>query len=194
MTAPTTAPTTAPPVVPSTTPERKVSIPHRPVWSTQTEFQGVKYRSLLEAQWASFFSALGVRTVYESATFRLRDGTIYTADLFVPEMNNLHIELKPNTLSLEEMRKCEAVSSMGYNIVAVVGRPFVPFVERRSISGHRSAYQIWTFRNGVCVSMDGMFGFEEQLFVHHVNRSDDPLWKHPALMNAYERVINSERL
>ena len=118
----------------------------------------------------------------------MRDGTIYTADLYIPEMN-LHCELKPNTLTIAEMRKCEAVSRMGYNIVAIVGRPFVPYTESRSPQGHTSAYEVWTYHDGKCVSADGVFGYDGALFIFHMTESSETAWCHPDLMRAYAKVL-----
>jgi hypothetical protein len=46
----------------------------------ETEYAGVRFRSRLEARWAVFFDALGIRWEYEPEAFELSDGTRYLPD------------------------------------------------------------------------------------------------------------------
>lgn len=62
----------------------------------ETEYNGVRFRSRLEARWALFFDALGLRWEYEAEAFELSDGTRYLPDFFLPEFaGGVYVEIKP---------------------------------------------------------------------------------------------------
>lgn len=46
----------------------------------ETEYNGYKFRSRLEARWAVFFDALGVKYEYEPEGYETKDGTRYLPD------------------------------------------------------------------------------------------------------------------
>lgn len=51
----------------------------------QTEYNGYKFRSRLEARWAVFFDMLKVRYQYEPEGFNLGNGGKYLPDFYLPE-------------------------------------------------------------------------------------------------------------
>lgn len=51
----------------------------------ETFYNGYRFRSRLEARWAVFFDALGVKYEYEPEGFVLSDGTYYLPDFYLPE-------------------------------------------------------------------------------------------------------------
>ena len=51
----------------------------------ETIYNGYRFRSRLEARWAVFFDALGVKYEYEPEGFKLSDGTLYLPDFYLPE-------------------------------------------------------------------------------------------------------------
>lgn len=53
----------------------------------ETFYNGYRFRSRLEARWAVFFDAAGLRYRYEPEGYRLSDGTAYLPDFFLPELN-----------------------------------------------------------------------------------------------------------
>lgn len=59
----------------------------------ETRYKGYRFRSRLEARWAVFFDALGVKYEYESEGFDL-DGQWYLPDFWVPEWD-CWVEIKP---------------------------------------------------------------------------------------------------
>jgi len=61
----------------------------------ETDYNGIKFRSRLEARWAVLFDALYLEYNYEPECFVLSDGSKYTPDFFIPKYN-LYIEIKPN--------------------------------------------------------------------------------------------------
>lgn len=67
---------------------------------------GVTIRSALEARWATFFSAFGLKWEYEPTSFRLRDGHTYTPDFKIEGLGWL--EVKPTVgLLKESVRKMQ---------------------------------------------------------------------------------------
>lgn len=53
----------------------------------ETEYNGYRFRSRLEARWAVFFDNMGIKYLYEPQGFVMSDGTCYLPDFFLPNMN-----------------------------------------------------------------------------------------------------------
>lgn len=52
----------------------------------ETEYDGYKFRSRLEARWAVVFNAAKIKYQYEPEGFILSDGTKYLPDFYLPEI------------------------------------------------------------------------------------------------------------
>lgn len=52
-----------------------------------TEYNGIQFRSKLEAEWAKFFDSIGIRYIYEPEGYVLSDGTKYLPDFYLPNSN-----------------------------------------------------------------------------------------------------------
>lgn len=62
----------------------------------QTPYNGVPFRSRLEARWAVFFDNLGIDWEYEPEGYLLRDCTRYVPDFWLPTFNGgMFVEVKP---------------------------------------------------------------------------------------------------
>jgi hypothetical protein len=61
----------------------------------ETKYNGILFRSRLEARWAVLFNALGIDYVYEPECFILKNGLKYTPDFYLPNYD-LYIEIKPD--------------------------------------------------------------------------------------------------
>jgi hypothetical protein len=59
----------------------------------ETEYNGYKFRSRLEARWAVVFDWLKVKYQYEPQGFELEDGLRYLPDFYLPE-HKLYVEIK----------------------------------------------------------------------------------------------------
>ena len=60
-----------------------------------TKYDGVEFRSRLEARWAVFFNELGIKWYYEYEGFDL-DGEWYLPDFYLPEVKDgMFFEVKP---------------------------------------------------------------------------------------------------
>lgn len=87
-----------------------------------TTYDGVKFRSRLEARWAMFFNLLGWEWQYEFEGFDL-DGVWYLPDFWLPKFN-YWCEVKPEAFSDEEVIKCVKLYEMtGKEVVLLDGPP-----------------------------------------------------------------------
>ena len=59
----------------------------------ETYYNGHRFRSRLEAKWAVFFDAAGIRYQYEPEGFVLSNGTYYLPDFYLPDLK-LWVEVK----------------------------------------------------------------------------------------------------
>ena len=64
----------------------------------ETEYDGYRFRSRLEAKWAVFFDAMGIVFDYEPEGFEF-DGTRYLPDFYLPEFG-VYVEIKPYNRSV----------------------------------------------------------------------------------------------
>ena len=51
----------------------------------ETVYNGYRFRSRLEARWAVFFDAAGIKYEYEPEGFETNEGTKYLPDFYLPE-------------------------------------------------------------------------------------------------------------
>ena len=86
----------------------------------ETVYHGVRFRSRLEARWATFYNALGVRWMYETEGFELPSGR-YLPDFFMPDMNSW-IEIKPIAPTRQERTRCaELANDTGKRVLLFYG-------------------------------------------------------------------------
>jgi hypothetical protein len=113
----------------------------------ETVYNGVRYRSRLEARWALFFDLLCVRHHYEAEAFALPSGN-YLPDFYLPssgghfgnlcgESPDCYLEVKP--FDTQDSRFCEFAIATTKPLIVVFGPP------------HRDL-------NAVCVLYDGAVG------------------------------------
>lgn len=67
---------------------------HKSLKAIETFYNGYRFRSRLEAKWAVFMDALGVRWEYESEGFDLGDDEWYLPDFYLPDQD-IYVEIKP---------------------------------------------------------------------------------------------------
>lgn len=77
----------------------------------ETEYNGYRFRSRLEARWAVFFDAIGACYEYEPEGYRLKDGSMYLPDFYLTNVSgrgskNIFVEIK-GVLSDSDLRKVE---------------------------------------------------------------------------------------
>lgn len=91
----------------------------------ETEYNGYRFRSRLEARWAIFFDALDVKYQYEPEGFELSDGTYYLPDFYLPDLH-LFVEVKgvmgkEDIHKIEQFREDNAENALDGNCLWVVG-------------------------------------------------------------------------
>jgi hypothetical protein len=89
----------------------------------ETQYKGYRFRSRLEARWAVFFDALGLRWEYETEGFELGVYGRYLPDFWLPDQS-CWIEIKPENVGFHE--KCYAlVRVTGKHLLLVGGQPWL---------------------------------------------------------------------
>lgn len=89
-----------------------------------TLYNGNYFRSRLEARWAVFFDAIGVRWQYEAEGYDLGDGIKYLPDFWFPDYD-CYGEVKPDgNLSRPEVLKMELLAKgTGKMVLLLEGPP-----------------------------------------------------------------------
>ena len=91
----------------------------RDIEAIQTKYNGVIFRSRLEAQWAVFWDELGVKWEYEPQPFKFSDGKQYTPDFWIVDLR-LWVEIKPTAKIAHEEKaewKCSQLAYETGNLV-----------------------------------------------------------------------------
>ena len=92
----------------------------------ETYYNGYRFRSRLEARWAVFFDAVGIRYEYEPEGFEMGE-TKYLPDFYLPDADRW-VEIKGKKLSRSEVAKCsafcEAQDRDGVKFSIFIGQPF----------------------------------------------------------------------
>lgn len=89
----------------------------------ETVYKGYRFRSRLEARWAVFFDALGIKWEYEKEGFDLGDAGWYLPDFWLPEIA-MWAEVKAQKLNDEESEKAlQLWLKSGHPVIELVGIP-----------------------------------------------------------------------
>ena len=87
----------------------------------ETVYNGYKFRSRLEARWAVFFDAAGIKYEYEPQGFELSDGTKYLPDFYLPEYD-WFVEVKPNRPgAVDDLKRIFEFVRQGMNTTVILG-------------------------------------------------------------------------
>jgi hypothetical protein len=78
----------------------------------ETQYKGYRFRSRLEARWAVFFDALGVKWEYEKEGFDLGEAGWYLPDFWLSE-TNCWVEMKGGSPTEAEARRLRALVAYG---------------------------------------------------------------------------------
>jgi hypothetical protein len=89
----------------------------------ETVYKGYRFRSRLEARWAVFFDALGVRWEYEKEGYDLGPAGWYLPDFWLSTVQ-MWAEIKPEDFDNAAETKCRAlVEQSGFKCLMLVGPP-----------------------------------------------------------------------
>jgi hypothetical protein len=89
--------------------------------SIDTVYNGYCFRSGLEARWAVFFDALGVRYEYEHQGLDV-DGVLYLPDFWLPD-SSAFVEIKPS-FGNPDFEKPSRLAAAKANIIVIQGNPW----------------------------------------------------------------------
>lgn len=122
----------------------------------ETVYNGYRFRSRLEARWAVFFDACGIKYQYEPEGFELDDGTYYLPDFYLPDVGGrahggLWVEVK-GVMTETDRHKVDLFSKAGSaHSVLVVGEiPSGSYTLRQDVGSLDDGY--WN-----CETVDGDF-------------------------------------
>ena len=86
----------------------------------RTYYNGILFRSKLEAQWAKFFDKIGIKWIYEPEGYTFADGTQYLPDFYLPE-SDAYFEVK-GIMNDKDMHKIEMLIKESSKAV-IIGEP-----------------------------------------------------------------------
>lgn len=90
----------------------------------ETEYQGYRFRSRLEARWAVFFQNLGLHWRYEIEGFYLPSGP-YLPDFFISNGFGFYVEVKPHvSLSRAQHLCADLARATSVNCLLIEGEPW----------------------------------------------------------------------
>jgi hypothetical protein len=173
-----------------------------------THFQGVQYKSRLEAKFARLLQLLNVRFVYEPMRHVKSGGGTYTIDFFLPTQQ-LYVELKPKRPHLEEEQRCEEMSSQGFRVALMYGSSLYKPPFRSELwkgrshrdYAHHDALRGMCWIDGVKLAGDTVFvvgnegartGLEmpgdAKPHLNQVVSTKDMRWNHPLILTAFNQL------
>ena len=90
----------------------------------ETIYNGYRFRSRLEARWAVFFDAAGIKYEYEPEGFKRQNGMCYLPDFYLPD-ENIYVEVKANRPGCwKELKK--SMSFIGQDIPCLLVLSDIP--------------------------------------------------------------------
>ena len=103
----------------------------------ETKYNGLLFRSRLEARWAIFFDSLGLCYDYEPEGFDLGEHSYYLPDFWLPDIETW-IEIKPRGWWGDRDKYDALQEASGHRVVILAGSPGIivdPYDSRNSYTG-----------------------------------------------------------
>jgi len=111
----------------------------------QTRYNGYHFRSRIEARWAVFLDALGIKYEYEAEGYELNEAGRYLPDFWLPEQGH-YIEIKGHkNVSEKELIKCAALA-MEHPVVVFCGNIEAPVLRNGVVVGGCDASSFKTIK------------------------------------------------
>lgn len=164
----------------------------------ETVYKGYRFRSRLEARWACFYDALGVKWEYEKEGYILGDGTKYLPDFYLPDYG--WIEIKGNDPTEEEQRKAQFLGEITHKSVYIffgeIPEPIDPEITCRIWGDSLSAYRVSPYwdnlyewcRCPTCGKIGIQFEGRGARICQHGNDDHGQIWGDPVINNAYHKA------
>jgi hypothetical protein len=113
----------------------------------ETVYNGYRFRSRLEARWAIYFDALGIKYEYEPEGYELGNNERYLPDFWLPQVN-MWAEVKGPKFNKKEIRKAAKLFlGTTYPILLLSGSPsakFYPAIEGSPQSNKRFSITLYS--------------------------------------------------
>ena len=123
----------------------------------ETYYNGYRFRSRLEARWAVFFDAAGIKYEYESEGYEC-DGERYLPDFYLPEMD-VHVEVKPDRSGIEkDILRCSKMIQWGGAIKTIL---FLGDIPGDSDGGHWHFPTLYYETGGINNVVSGWWFFSD---------------------------------
>ena len=143
----------------------------------ETEYNGYKFRSRLEARWAVFFDNAGIEYQYESEGYELKGGERYLPDFFIPDChspfgNDLFVEVKakePEEVECKKARQLSEESGIPVLIVSQIPKTCVFQKDAGQFSHKRSDGSEYVANLAGLSTIDKEVFDDTWLFVNGIN-------------------------
>ncbi len=163
-----------------------------------TLYKGYRFRSRLEARWAVFYDALGVKWMYEFEGFNLGNGLTYLPDFFLPDLN-VWVEVKAKKPTQVEIDKaCRLAISTNQHVYIFFGD--IPYVDVQWLECEWDGAHIYFAQGGMdnhfhwcecpmCGKVDIKFsGYGDRICREKCNAPHNSYDATPRLRAAYEKA------
>lgn len=159
----------------------------------ETKYNGVTFRSRMEARWAVFMDALGMKWDYEPEAYEL-DGLSYLPDFWLPEQK-VFFEVKPAEPTNEEREKAARLADFTkHHVIIQSGNPHLPVFGDNSetpicIFGKDGEdYPYWWCECPTCHKVDFQYTGRSERIKCRCAKKDGRDYNHdtPRLKRAYE--------
>lgn len=117
--------------------------------SIKTRYNGIEFRSGLEARWAKFFDWYLIKWVYEPEGYQMSDGTRYLPDFYLPDQDQF-FEVK-GIMNVKDMHKIEMLVKEAHKAV-IIGLPDGA-IEIADITHIDNEWIYEYFANDVCMAL-----------------------------------------
>lgn len=89
----------------------------------ETSYKGCKFRSRVEARWAIFFDACGIKWDYEKDGYDLGENGLYLPDFWLPDAKTF-AEVKGQEFTVREINLCRRLAvKSGHPVIMLAGTP-----------------------------------------------------------------------
>ena len=149
----------------------------------ETVYNGYRFRSRLEAKWAVFFDAVGIKYQYEIEGYEM-DDIRYLPDFYLPEYDRW-FEIKGKPMSIAEVKKCEEFcfrkDNENIKFSILIGYPELAKVEELDVLGIMEYTWEWPselYPENYRMAVDGLA--EEEYYSRFVRG----IWKVPGVSDS----------
>lgn len=150
----------------------------------ETVYNGYRFRSRLEAKWAVFFDAVGIKYQYEIEGYEM-DDIRYLPDFYLPDYDRW-FEIKGKPMSISEIKKCEEFcfrkDNENIKFSILIGYPELAKVEELDVLGIMEYTWEWPsemYPENYRMAVEGLVDEEE-----YYSRFVRGIWKVPGVSDS----------